>query len=134
MKKQWFIISLLLLFIFSISINANDKFTRIVLPDAEPNFSGTLTNSTTNKYPADSILLIFPQNTFNYLLADSFVISLRLDSITGKYGFRGNDSGGINKTQISYQPVVYYPISNTFGYGNLATRDKIGRASCRERV
>ncbi len=122
MKKKGLIISLLLLFIFSIQVNSNDKFKRITFPDLEPNFNGTLTNSAENKYPADTIFVDF---TSTYLLADSFIVSLRFDSVAGKYGWRKGDSLGITKLQITYQPRITYPTSNLFGQGNYATKDTI---------
>lgn len=125
MKKKGLIISLLLLFIFSIQVNSNDKFKRITLTESETNFSGTLTNSGTNKYPADTLFLDFSQNSLNYLLTDTIVISLKIDSVAGKYGSKKSDSLGRNKVQMKYKGVVAYPTSNTFGYGNYTTKDTI---------
>jgi len=118
-----FTIPLILLLCLFINSKSNDRFRRITFTGNETYFSGTLTNSGTNKYPTDTLLIDFIANTNNYLIADTFLTIIRIDTVVGLYGNRASDSLTLNKVQVKRYGAFVYPTSNL--YGNYAIKDTI---------
>jgi len=101
MKK--FILTVIFLSI-PVIVLAQNKYK--TLPNSY--FSGTLTNTATDKYPIDTVLIDFTAYS-NYLNADTCLIYFEVDTVAGKYGGNASDSLGRNAVRLRYQPAIRIP-------------------------
>lgn len=116
---------LMLIFtVFSLIIFSSSGFGSIKQLDYPVTyFSGTLTNTATDKNPVDTLLVDFTGFP-EFLDGGSMIIYFQMDTVAGLYGGNPGDSLGRSAVRLRYHPLIRYP-RQIRGYEDAIVSDTI---------